>query len=135
MKIVLNQLDLIPNHISVKGKVSRVLVRHKEAMNQQQSESIYNTKDQTEIKGLIKEIYEFVQQNAKDHFLIQLQVLLLLMINLYQMVNVNVLTGSMLIPQSLLDLVKKNQKIQQTQLQYDESQLHHMINEQLAMNN
>ncbi|KAM3138963.1 hypothetical protein pb186bvf_008976 [Paramecium bursaria] len=130
LKIIINQQDLIPNHIKVKELINKMIQGHK-LLLQSNSDLIYTISDGKEVKSIINQMIDYLNANQGDHFTVQLQVMLLLLINYNKLIGSNVKTGQLSVSNSLQELIKKNQQIQQNQLHLDPKGLRDTINSQL----
>ena len=63
------------------------------------------------LKSLIKEVSNYNCKNQKEYFICQMEVLLLLLMNYYQIVNLNVITNKIVITPNMMELIKRNQNI------------------------
>ncbi|CAD8074619.1 unnamed protein product [Paramecium primaurelia] len=115
LKIIQIQFDLIPNHISIKKDIESLLNQHKITINNVR-EQLYTPQDIKELKSIINCLVDYLNNNPQDNFITQLSVMLLLLLNYNQIILFNVQTKSLQLSKSLIEQIKKNQKLQQQQL-------------------
>ncbi|CAD8087916.1 unnamed protein product [Paramecium sonneborni] len=115
LKIIQIQFDLIPNHITIKQDIESLLNQHKITINNVR-EQLYTPQDAKELKSIINSLVNYLNNNPQDNFLTQLSVMLLLLLNYNQIIIFNIQTKSLQLSQSLIEQIKKNQKLQQQQL-------------------
>ncbi|CAK79528.1 unnamed protein product (macronuclear) [Paramecium tetraurelia] len=115
LKIIQIQFDFIPNHIAIKKDIESLLNQHKITINNVR-EQLYTPQDIKDLKIIINCLVDYLNNNPQDNFVTQLSVMLLLLLNYNQIILFNVQTKSLQLSKSLIEQIKKNQKLQQQQL-------------------
>ncbi|CAD8046596.1 unnamed protein product [Paramecium primaurelia] len=130
LKLIQNQYDLIPSHFIIKKQIEQIIGQHR-TMIMQTKDFQYTFEDTKELKKIINRLIDYLNEHPNDNFAIQLSVMLLLIINYNQVVNYCLQQKSSDLSKTLLDLIKKNQSIQQKQLILNPAFLRENINKQL----
>ncbi|CAK71363.1 unnamed protein product (macronuclear) [Paramecium tetraurelia] len=129
IKVIENQLELIPNQVGCKIEINTMVILHRDIINYASSKQIYTNQDLKDLKLLINNLISYLNLNTGEHSSKQSQTMLLLLLTYHKVVVYNIKNKTLNIDANLIETIKKNIQIQQNQLTIESKQLREHINQ------
>ncbi|CAD8143907.1 unnamed protein product [Paramecium pentaurelia] len=128
IKIIENQLDLIPNYINCKIEINTMVILHKEIIYCATNKQVYTSKDLKDLKLLINSLISYLNENTGENSSKQSQIMLLLLLTYHKVLIYNIKNKSLNIDANLIETIKKSIQVQQNQINFESKLLRELIN-------